>query len=149
MRRIAGVIALAGVAVLVSTATAAQNTEWVISAKVGGTTFTGTYTNRTGKLVNGVSIGTAVLAKNPITSFTFNGVSCPLYAGAGSAYCYQISIPPSSYRASFSVASEKSITFSGATEYPLTLVGFQACDTEDGGMDNNCVDVPLEASGST
>lgn len=148
MRPIAALLALAGLALVVSTATASQNNEWVINAKVGGTTFTGTYTNRTGKLVNGVSIGTATLAKNPITSFTFNGVSCPLYAGAGSAYCYHISIPPSGARVSFAVGAEQSVSLSGSSKYPLSPAGFQACDTEDGGMDNDCVDVPLSSSGS-
>jgi hypothetical protein len=125
-------IAAAFAVVAVSAFATRADTRWHI--KTGpGNAFSGMYTNTTASVVNGVSIGTADAAKNPIATFTFMGQTCKLYAQAGSAFCYT----------GISVAPGKTVAFSGTTQMPVGSSGFQACDTADGGMDNTCLDVTV------
>ena len=126
--RCAGLAAI--VAVLAVPASAATVQEW--TGFYVGDTFNGTYVNLTGSTVDGVSFGTGELEKNAITSFMFDGQPCPLYAGAGSAYCYEISIPPGMM-----------VPFSGASADPIVGGKVTGCDTHDDGATNNCIDVVL------
>jgi hypothetical protein len=87
-------------------------------------TFTGTDKNTGANTHNFISIGTSAQENNPITSFTYNGQQCQLYAKQGSAYC-SANLPPGA-----------TATFSGTTQ--STTPSFVFCTSDDGGLDNTC-----------
>jgi hypothetical protein len=135
--RIAAVaVALAVACALPLSAAASTGTGgWQIT-KSSGSTFSGVFTNTTRDPINGVAVGTAQKALNPIDSFTINGIVCQLYAQYGSAYCYVgLLIQPGA-----------SVAFSGASRHALPPAGLQMCSSADKGMDNTCVDVAVKGA---
>ena len=148
--RAAALVALAVLVVVPSALAAHTDTGgWTVSAN--GTQLTGTFTNPTASVVNGVAVGTALKSKNPIVAFTFEGQTCGLYAPYGSAYCYtNVKVKPG-----------QTVSFSGETKTPIgcakrrlsssppaTCGVVQMCDSADKGMDNTCTDVQAGASAS-
>ncbi|MBV8258088.1 MAG: hypothetical protein JO073_09765 [Actinobacteria bacterium] len=144
-------LSLLALAVTVSSASGARRDTggWTVSAS--GTQISGTFTNPTASVVNGVAVGTALKSKNPIVSFTFEGQKCGLYAPYGSAYCYtNVKVKPG-----------QTVSFSGTTKTPIgctkrrlsssppaTCGVVQMCSSADKGMDNTCNDVKAGAAGS-
>ena len=125
--------AILAVSVLSASAGAsAGNGGWVIT-KSSGNTFSGVFTNETASPINGVAVGTADKAANPITSFTINAIVCQLYANYGSAYCYTALL----------IQPGASVLFHGTSEKALPPAGLQMCTSADRGMDNTCSDVAL------
>jgi hypothetical protein len=98
-------------------------------------TFTGTDKNTGANTHNFISIGTSAQENNPITSFTYNGQQCQLYAKQGSAYC-STNLPPGA-----------TATFSGTTQ--STTTGFVFCTSDDSGLDNTCNPVTASSGGGT
>ena len=127
-RRLVVACAVLGIATFGSAVALAEVADQVtIKQGKPPTSFTGTDKNTSATTHNAISIGTAGPSgqeNNPITSFTYNGQACQLYAGAGSAYC------------SVSLAPGATATFSGTTQSPTTAFTF--CTSDDGGEDNNC-----------
>ena len=132
-----GALALVGAILAVSVLPASAgastgNGGWVIT-KSSGNTFSGMFTNETASPINGVAVGTADKAANPITSFTINAIVCQLYANYGSAFCYTALL----------IQPGASVLFHGTSEKALPPAGLQMCTSADRGMDNTCSDVAL------
>jgi hypothetical protein len=132
-----GALAVAGALValaLLSSAAGAStgNGGWVITNS-SGNTFSGTFTNETASPINGVAVGTADKAANPITAFTINAIVCQLYANYGSAYCYTALL----------IQPGATVLFHGTSQKALPPAGLQMCTSADRGMDNTCSDVAL------
>lgn len=133
------VVAIATATVFVSPVQAGEIADQV-TIKPGNppTTFSGAEKNTSATSHNFISIGTAGAGgqeNNPITSFTYNGQSCQLYAAQGSAYC-SVSLPPGA-----------TATFSGTTTTPTS--SFTFCTSDDSGLDNNCFGVTASPGGGS
>ncbi len=134
--RLTGATAVvAAVVAMSSSAGASTSAGWLIT-KWTGNTFAGTFTNETASPINGIAVGTADKAKNPITAFEINNIVCQLYANYGSAYCYTALL----------IQPGATVLFHGASMHALTPAGLQMCSSADKGMDNTCTDVALKAS---
>ena len=130
-RAVALACAFVALSLLSSAAGASTGTGgWVIT-KSSGNAFSGTFTNETASPINGVSVGTAAKAGNPITAFTIDAIQCQLYANYGSAYCYTALL----------IQPGATVLFHGTAQKALTPAGLQMCTSADRGMDNTCSDV--------